>query len=380
MKSKLFSDPAIKFFGVFTGLVILAIVLKELQHIFLPFTVAYFLFFLISPLNKILFKKKFPLWFVIPLDIIIFVLIFGLSGQFVWNSFMQFFQNIDIYFSRLDVIIRDFLIGLGVDKKTIREFSVASLIAGANIKAFAGDVFSSAVSLIGSIVLTLFFFAFIVGGHRGVFEAFRKRYTSEKKKEVLKEVEKRLSKIDEPQQEKEEILAHEKETVELQLSTTVKEITHQIQKYIISKIAINLSAGIVVTLALHLLKIDFPVVWGALTFFLNFIPSIGSAIALIFPTMIALTEHNSLSFAFMVAGVMAIIQTVFFNLLEPNIIGKRLDLNPIIILLSVLIWGYIWGIVGMLLAVPLTAIIKIIISNSDSQNLKFIVDLMDQDK
>jgi predicted PurR-regulated permease PerM len=57
-------------------------------------------------------------------------------------------------------------------------------------------------------------------------------------------------------------------------------------------------------------------------------------------------------------------------------IGKRLDLNPIVILLSVLLWGYVWGITGMILAVPLTAILKIIISNSKDENVKLIVDLM----
>jgi AI-2 transport protein TqsA len=77
---------------------------------------------------------------------------------------------------------------------------------------------------------------------------------------------------------------------------------------------------------------------------------------------------------------MAGIQTLAFNVAEPMILGKRLNLNPLLILLSVLVWGYIWGIVGMLLSVPLTAIIKIIISNSTSPNMQFFEQLMSQEK
>jgi predicted PurR-regulated permease PerM len=73
---------------------------------------------------------------------------------------------------------------------------------------------------------------------------------------------------------------------------------------------------------------------------------------------------------------MITVQTVSFNLIEPIAIGKRLNLNPLVILLSVLIWGWIWGIIGMLLSVPLTAVINIILANSDSKNLNFISELM----
>jgi AI-2 transport protein TqsA len=69
-------------------------------------------------------------------------------------------------------------------------------------------------------------------------------------------------------------------------------------------------------------------------------------------------------------------QNIVGNIIEPKIFGDRLGLNPLIILLSLLIWGYVWGVVGMFLAVPLTAILKIILSNSSSKNMKFITSLM----
>jgi AI-2 transport protein TqsA len=93
----------------------------------------------------------------------------------------------------------------------------------------------------------------------------------------------------------------------------------------------------------------------------------------------ALVQTGSLGFMAIIAAVIMLIQTAVFNFMEPLLIGKRLDLNPIAILLSVLIWGYLWGIVGMLLAVPLTAIMKIALTNSQNQNVRFIVDLMNHD-
>ncbi len=131
---------------------------------------------------------------------------------------------------------------------------------------------------------------------------------------------------------------------------------------------------------LSLVGIDYPIVWGLFVFIFNFIPTIGSAAALVFPVLFTLVQFDSFGTVLLVIAIMAGIQTLAFNVAEPMIIGKRLNLNPLLILLSVLVWGYIWGIVGMLLSVPLTAIIKIIISNSTSPNMEFFEHLMSQEK
>jgi AI-2 transport protein TqsA len=127
---------------------------------------------------------------------------------------------------------------------------------------------------------------------------------------------------------------------------------------------------------LYLFGVDYPVVWGLFTFLFNFIPTIGSAFALILPVLFTILQFDSLGITIGVILFMITVQTVSFNLIEPIAIGRRLNLNPLVILLSVLIWGWIWGIIGMLLSVPLTAVINIILANSDSKNLNFISELM----
>ncbi|KAB2843978.1 MAG: AI-2E family transporter, partial [Melioribacteraceae bacterium] len=84
----------------------------------------------------------------------------------------------------------------------------------------------------------------------------------------------------------------------------------------------------------------------------------------------------SFGYALLICSIIIVVQNIIGNFLEPKIFGDSLGINPLVILLSLLLWGYIWGIVGMFMAVPLTAIIKITISNSSSKNLKFISNLM----
>jgi predicted PurR-regulated permease PerM len=175
-------------------------------------------------------------------------------------------------------------------------------------------------------------------------------------------------------------LESERTAREQQLEATFKKITEQIQRYILAKVGVNLIAGIITTIVLAIIGVDFPIVWGLFVFLFNFIPTIGSAIALVFPVLFTLVQFDSFGTVILVLALMAGIQTLAFNVAEPMILGKRLNLNPLLILLSVLLWGYIWGIVGMLLSVPLTAIIKIIISNSNSPNMEFFEHLMTQEK
>ena len=372
--NKITSDTSTKFFIVAIGLILIAAVMKELAYIFIPFVIAYFIYFLFAPLNNALYDKKIPGFLIIMLDILIIgFLAFGISRILI-ESVLLFTSDLNAYADKLNVIVKSVSVSLNVKDPYFRSFSIQKIIAKLDYKALAGGIFTSAFSVGGSIFLVIFFFVFIVTGHHAIYVAFKRRY----QKSALTRTD--VTKTsDLPSSEASASQVTPEIPTQINLESTTQEITSQIQRYVIAKIAINLFAGIFVGLATWILGVDFPVIWGILTFFLNFIPTIGSAIVFLFPTLMALIQRESLGFAALTAGVMIVVQTAFFNFLEPLLIGKRLDLNPIIILLSVLFWGYIWGIPGMFIGVPLTAIIKIILSNSRNENLKFIVDLMSQD-
>jgi predicted PurR-regulated permease PerM len=312
---------------------------------------------------------------------IIFVLLYGV-GRIVVDSFLQFSEGLPIYGEKLSNMVRATSISWGVTDPFFTQFSFDQLLAKLNIQNLAGGIFSSTVSLLGNILFVLFFFLFVLSGNETIYKAIKRRYVFKKVSPELKEIKDNIqnSTAAEDEQKLLDKFQQERHEREQQLETTFKKITEQIQRYIIAKVGVNLIAGIITTIVLSIIGVDFPIVWGLFVFLFNFIPTIGSAIALVFPVLFSLVQFDSVGTMILVLALMAGIQTLAFNVAEPMILGKRLNLNPLLILLSVLLWGYIWGIVGMLLSVPLTAIIKIIISNSTSPNMKFFEHLMSQEK
>ncbi len=384
MSGKIKSDGTVRFFISIIGIVVIALTLKELSHIVIPFVIAYFLFFLFSPLNEFLKSKKIPFSVILLTDIFIIIFISSGVSSFIISSFISFGEQAPLYADKLNTIVCNTSASLGIRIPFFRYFSIQKIISRIDFKLLAGGIFSSTFSILGNLLFILFFFIFILTGHSTIYEAIKKRFVFKKVKPELKEIKKKFKSSSGDQNNDYELLLEDKLNLERQkkeekLAQTFKTITGQIQRYIILKIAINFTAGIIITALLYVFGIDFAIIWGLFAFLFNFIPSIGSAIALILPVTMALLQFGSVTYALIIALILAAVQTLFFNILETNVIGKRLNLNPLLILLSVLIWGYILGIIGMLLSVPLTAIIKIIISNSESENMKFFSDLMSKE-
>jgi AI-2 transport protein TqsA len=371
-------DKTVKFFISVIGLVVIGFTLKELSNIFIPFVIAYFLFFAFSPLNAFLTKYKIPMFVIILFDITITVLAAWGISAFIIGSFSQFADQLPVYEEKLNLIVRNASRGFGINDPFYNNFSLQDSIRNIDFKLLAGNIFTSTFSLLGNIFFVLFFFVFVITGHNNIYEAIKKRFVHRKQENDPEKLKSTFtnSEISETMGE---MLDRETADREDRLAGTFKNITEQIQRYIITKIGVNLGAGISVFIICIIFKIDFPIVWAMFTFLFNFIPSLGSAIALVLPVVFVLIQTGSAGFTILMALIIAAIQTLFFNLLEPQIIGRRLNLNPLLILLSVLLWGYVWGIVGMLLSVPLTAIIKIIMSNSQSKDLQFFSDLMSRE-
>lgn len=379
MAQKIYSDNTTKFFITVIGLITIAIVLKELSHIFIPLVIAIFLYFIFAPLNNFLINKKVPGFLITILDLVITGLILYSAGRIVVDSLLQFADGLPTYGDKLNSIVRNFAQELNIRDPFFRKFDLERTIQQLDYKGLAGGIFSSTINLLGSVLFVLFFFVFVVLGEKTVYEAIKNYYVYRKVKPQIKKIKRSLLTSNEESKRDIELnLLNEKLHREKQLAETFNTITNQIQRYIIAKFGLNLIAGIITSIALSIAGLDYPIVWGLFVFLFNFIPTIGSAAALVLPVLFALVQFDSTSSAIFIAIVMVVIQTLAFNFAEPMIIGRRLNLNPLLILISVLIWGYIWGIVGMLISVPITAIIKIIMSNSKSRYLRFLSNLMSQ--
>jgi hypothetical protein len=112
------------------------------------------------------------------------------------------------------------------------------------------------------------------------------------------------------------------------------------------------------------LGVDFPFLWGLLAFFLNFVPNIGSVMASLPPILMALIQHGPGRALLVMLGYV-VINMVIGNMLEPRLMGRRLGLSTLVVFLSLLFWGWVWGPIGMLLSVPLTVVLKILLEHSE---------------
>lgn len=139
-----------------------------------------------------------------------------------------------------------------------------------------------------------------------------------------------------------------------------------IQQFLGIKALISVATGAICYSMLVALQIPYALLWGILTFALNFIPYFGSLLAGIFATATALAVEPTVDKAVIVAVGYFTVNTVLGSIVEPKVMGRELDLSPLVILFSVVVWGTLWGLVGAFLAVPLTAAIQIVLASSDA--------------
>lgn len=139
-----------------------------------------------------------------------------------------------------------------------------------------------------------------------------------------------------------------------------REIGTSIQRYIGMKTVISAATGLVSYVILALVGVDFAAVWALLVFFLNFIPTIGSIIAVVFPALLTLVQFDTITPFLIVTILLGSTQMIFGNVIEPSYMGKSLNLSAMAILLGLSFWGAVWGLPGMFLSVPIMVTLAIV--------------------
>lgn len=140
--------------------------------------------------------------------------------------------------------------------------------------------------------------------------------------------------------------------------------TRDIQRYLAIKTVVSLITGILAGLLCWAAGLDFFILWGIVAFALNFIPVIGSIVAGVPPTVLALLVAGWPN-AILVAGGYLLINNFLGNFLEPILVGRRFGISTLVVVIAVMFWGWVWGPLGMLLAVPLTMLLKVVLDGTE---------------
>ena len=321
------------YFFAFLSLIVFA--LSTLSSILTPIAIAILIWFLINALaNQIkrlpFLNSKFGELVSIPLSLIIIVASMFLVGSFIASSMVELTSTIaqldDKFYSTIDKL--SVMTGFDLSdkfEKLFEQFSIASLIN----KVIAG--FSLIVSNIMQILLYVLFLLLDQRFFNAKINAlFPNNENREKAKHVLSSVSK------------------------------------SIRMYISITTIISLSTGFLTYFVCEMLSLQGAVLWGFLAFILNFIPTIGSIIAVIIPTLFALVQFPVLSDVLVVLILLALIQFTIGNIIYPKLMGNKLNISQFIVILSLVVWGVMWGTVGMFLSVPLMVILLIILSQFEN--------------
>jgi AI-2 transport protein TqsA len=310
------------------GIVIIVAGLHAATSIIVPILISVFISIVILPMQNWLIAHKIPGTLSILLTLIAVVLIFVGFGFAVGGSVKGFADKADEYQKNLAALVESVngLIapfGLQISVEAIIEFLKKNVFNIFKNALLQGATFITTLVLV---LLTILFVLFEAAG----FSNKLKRALGEK----------------------------------TESKGRIRKIQKDIQQYLLVKTLISLATGLLIGVSLAILGLDFPVLWGLLAFLLNYIPSLGSILAAGPPILLALLQFGS-GRALGVAIVFVAVNILLGNLVEPGLMGRRLGLSALVVFLSLLFWGWVWGPFGMILSVPLTMIIKIMLENTD---------------
>ncbi|UPA18297.1 AI-2E family transporter [Borrelia puertoricensis] len=313
-------------FYVVALIVMLIAILKIAQTIFKPLAIAVVLGFLVYPIYTFLKKLKIPRVLIV---FVIFFVLFSFSYlvfSFVYYSVTVLIDQLPYYQKQLIFIMVDILEKYKLDSDIISNIDFSKYIYPF-LTRISNEIIGFASSLVVLFLLLYFLLSEIHIFDIKVKNAFKQSVSS-----IFIEA----------------------------LST----INNQISKYLGIKLFVSCLTGFLVFIGLKLFGQDFPRVWGVLTFVFNFIPSIGSILAVFFIVIAALVQfYPNLNLVFYIFIYNTFVQMLIGNILEPKMQGHRLDLSPFLLLCFLFFWGWLWGIVGLLIAYPFTVIIKVIVDN-----------------
>lgn len=327
------------------ALPVVVIILKTLKSIFIPLLIAVFLGFVFAPLTTLLKKRQIPLWLILLITLVIIAGVFCLITLVVYaasNSLITGLPKYQLRFQQLlidgNAYFTDLARRMELASEGMPMFDLTQMLSTGSVSLphIIANAMNTTVDIAWNLFLILIFMIFLLL-EADKFQARMKGFLSKSDKEKT--------------------------------YNTLNSIQRQIQSYLSVKTLISLATALLGMGQMLVLGIDFVLVCGIMLFVFNFIPNIGSIIASGIPIIICILQYGIGFRAIMFSILIIATQMLFGNILEPRLQGTRQNLTPIMVLVSLIFWGWLWGIVGMIICVPLTSAINIILQQMEPNNL-----------
>jgi predicted PurR-regulated permease PerM len=332
--------PGARFLLILACLVVVVAGLRAAAPILVPFALALFLAIVSMPVMFTLRMRRVPAPLAILLTVLLDVLIFGFVVLLAANSVGNLNDRLPRYQSALQVRFQEgveWLTDRGVPAEAL---NLPELLDPGSLFGFLGTTLQTVASVFSLGFLVALISVFILA------EAtiFPFKFQA--------------------------ILGHDRQG-RVRITKTIEEV----QVYLGIKTLVSLATGVLAGVFCWLMNLDFPILLGLTAFALNYVPTIGSIIAAIPAMILALILHDVSWMLLVGLGYMGI-NTLFGNIIEPNLMGRRLGLSTLVVVLSLLFWGWLWGPAGALLSVPLTMVLKIVLENTP--DLRWAAVLLDK--
>lgn len=327
--------------------------LREGASILLPFALALFLAVMSMPIMFWLQLRRVPAPLAIVLTMLMIGVVFGALIMLGTQAVADFQDQLPGYRARVEALYASWVAGLsaqiGIQLDQYLTFELID--PGAAVDFFASTA-ARVAGFLTNTFLVLLIMAFVLSEAMVFpfkFRAIVGRRESERRRvtKMVPNDRRRMTKI-----------------------------VREVQEYLGIKTLTSLTTGLLIGVLAWFAGLDFPILLGLIGFVLNYIPTVGSILAAVPALLLSVVQFGSLgNFILVIVGYGAI-NTVFGNIVEPSLMGRRLGLSTLVVILSLLFWAWVWGPVGALLAVPLTMVVKIMLENTE--DLRWVAILLDK--
>ena len=321
--------PGAKTVLMMAGLVIFIAGLKFAAPLLVPLVTAVFLTVVSMPVVRALTVRRVPRWAAIALAVLLdLAVLLGFAGL-VGGSMNEFYDRVPYYQTRLTELTLESAAWVSERGLHVEPSRIGQAVDQVQVMTLVADLFQRLTALLSKALLVALLVLFML------FESGTWRM-------------KLVYVLHSPTQD----------------LPRFANAAREVQRYLVVKSGLSVVTGALCGTWAAICGVDFPLVWGLLAFLLNYIPTLGMFIATIPPVVVALIQYGPGSALLVLTGY-GIINFTLGNFVEPRIMGRALGLSALVVFLSMVFWGWLWGPIGALLAVPLTMVIKILLANTE---------------